>query len=139
MRCWNCGKRIPDAAKVCRFCEAAVQAKPTEEEEQVVRETARANAAGSVQELHAAIADSRTAEEFVNRIFVGDCPKCGSQDTGDCEHDPEIDCLLVGRCYQCGQLFCTECHTLLQPDAPHCDCWDDDEFDEFDDIDLEDS
>ena len=25
MRCWNCGKKIPDTAKVCRICEAAVE------------------------------------------------------------------------------------------------------------------
>ena len=29
MRCWNCGKKIPDKAKVCRFCEAAVEEEPT--------------------------------------------------------------------------------------------------------------
>jgi DNA-directed RNA polymerase subunit RPC12/RpoP len=29
MRCWNCGKRILDTAKVCRFCEATVEAEPT--------------------------------------------------------------------------------------------------------------
>jgi hypothetical protein len=32
MRCWNCGKKIPEKAKVCRFCEAAVEDEPTEEE-----------------------------------------------------------------------------------------------------------
>jgi hypothetical protein len=136
MRCWNCGKKIPDAAKVCRFCEAAVQAKPTKEEEQVVQELLEQMPPEALEELHAAIAGSKTAEEFVNRIFVGDCPKCGSQDTGDCENDPEIDNLLVGRCYQCGQLFCTECRCLLLPDMPNCDCWDDDELE---DMEFEDS
>ena len=39
-------------------------------------------------ELQALMANSTSAEEFVNQIFVGDCPKCNSSETGDCEHDP---------------------------------------------------
>jgi len=29
MRCWNCGKKVPDNATVCGFCEAAVEEFPT--------------------------------------------------------------------------------------------------------------
>jgi methionyl-tRNA synthetase len=58
----------------------------------------------ALDELRAAFETSGTADEFADRILVGDCPKCGSQDTGNCEADPEIENLLVGRCYQCGQL-----------------------------------
>ena len=126
MRCWNCGKTIPDKAKACRFCEAAVQPEPTDEEQAVAREMLDQMDPEAMQELQAALGESETAEEFVNRIFVGDCPKCGSTETGDCENDPEIGELLVGRCYQCGQLWCTECLQLLKPDAPHCECWDED-------------
>ena len=54
------------------------------------------------------------------------CPKCGSHDTGNCGNDPEINDLMVGRCYDCGQLFCTECGRLLEPQSASCDCWDDD-------------
>jgi hypothetical protein len=38
VRCWNCGKDVPDAAKTCKFCEAAVEAEPTAEEMEVVQE-----------------------------------------------------------------------------------------------------
>ncbi len=31
MKCWNCGKKIPNSAQVCEFCEAEVQAEPTPE------------------------------------------------------------------------------------------------------------
>jgi hypothetical protein len=79
-----------------------------------------------VSELRQAISESATAEEFANRILVGNCPKCGCPDTGNCENDPEINELLVGRCYACGQLFCSECGRLLELQAPYCDCWDED-------------
>ena len=59
--------------------------------------------------------------------FVGACPKCEGTNTGDCENDPEIDELLVGRCYDCGQLWCTECLRLLEPQAAYCECWDEEE------------
>ena len=75
-------------------------------------------------EMHQLVLDSNTADEFVERVFVGDCPKCGSTDTGDCEDDPEINELLVGRCYECGQLWCTECLRLLSPQVALCPCWD---------------
>jgi hypothetical protein len=38
VRCWNCDKDIPDAAKTCQFCEAAVEAEPTAGEMEVVQE-----------------------------------------------------------------------------------------------------
>ncbi len=126
MRCWNCGKRIPDDAKACRFCEAAVKNEPTEEEKNVVREILGQMPPEAFEELRAAFETSETADEFADRIFVGDCPKCGSEETGNCEADPEIEELLVGRCYQCGQLWCTECRRLLDRNAPTCPCWEED-------------
>ena len=30
MQCLNCGKKIPNTAKVCRYCEAVVEPEPTE-------------------------------------------------------------------------------------------------------------
>ena len=77
----------------------------------------------ALEELRAAFEGSETAEEFADRIFVGDCPKCGSEETGNCEADPEIEDLLVGRRYRCGQLWCTECGQLLERDSPSCECW----------------
>ncbi len=155
MRCWNCGKKISDMAKVCRFCEATVDAEFAElmeEEKENVREILRQIPADLLEELRepfdkyrreleshgavipeelaelrAAFDTSETADTFADRIFVGDCPKCGSEDTGNCEADPEIEELLVGRCYQCGQLWCTECRRLLEPNAPTCPCWEEDD------------
>ena len=89
MRCWNCGKSDPETAKVCQFCEAAVEAGADGGGEgtgrglltQCCRERWR---------LQAAFEQSETAEDFANRILVGDCPQCGSTETGNCENDPEI-------------------------------------------------
>jgi hypothetical protein len=135
MRCLNCGKKIPKKAKVCEYCEAVVEPGPTAEEQEAVAEVLGQIPPEALEEFRTLIGESATAEEFVNRIFVGDCPKCGSSETGDCENDPEIDNLLVGRCYKCGQLWCTECLTLLKQDLPSCACWDeDDEFDEEEDL-----
>jgi hypothetical protein len=139
MRCWNCNKKIPDKAQVCEFCEASMEGAPTEEEKDIVRGLLREMPPEVIEDLRAAMDGTNTAEEFADRIFVGDCPKCGSTRTGNCESDPEINDLLVGRCYECGQLFCTECEKLLTAAAPSCDCLDeeDDEFDEFDEFDDE--
>jgi hypothetical protein len=49
-------------------------------------------------------------------------------EVGNCEDDPEIEELLVGRCYECGKLWCIECRELLTPDNPKCPCWDEDPF-----------
>jgi hypothetical protein len=127
MRCRNCGKKIPDKAKVCGFCEAAVEDGPTREEEAMVRDLLEQMPPEALDDLRSAFEVSDTAEGFADRIFVGDCPKCGSADTGNCEADPEIGELLVGRCYRCGQLWCTECGRLLTRDSPSCECWKEDE------------
>jgi hypothetical protein len=135
MRCSNCGKKIPKDARVCQYCEAAVEAEPSEEEKAAMSDLLEQMPPEALDELRAIFDESETAEEFADRIFVGDCPKCGSSDTGNCENDPEIGELLVGRCYQCGQLWCTECLQLLKPDSPSCPCWDEDpsEDEEWDD------
>ena len=62
-----------------------------------------------------------------NRVTVGNCPECGSEDTGDCEHDPEINEILLARCYTCSQFWCTECGRLLEKDQRFCECWVEDE------------
>jgi hypothetical protein len=124
VRCWSCGKKIPDEAKNCRFCEAPAEPVPTEAEQQIVEELLDHMPPEAWGELQSALQECETGEEFVNRIMIGACPKCGSDETGDCDSDPEIGELLVGRCYRCGQLWCTECLKLLTPQAPTCECWD---------------
>jgi len=127
MKCMNCGKDIPDAAKICEFCEATVQAEPSAEEVQAVWEMLEQMDPEAMAVLQDEIDRSKTAEEFVNRIMVGECPQCGSEDTGHCEDDPEINEIVVGRCLDCGQLWCTICDRLLKKDRPVCECWEEDE------------
>ncbi len=119
-------EKIPNSAQVCEFCEAEVQAEPTPERWKCSGDSRR-DPEDALNELHELMRQSGTAEEFVNRLFVGDCPKCGSPDTGDCENDPEIDDVVVGRCYQCGHMWCTLCEEALDPKSPECPCWEEEE------------
>jgi hypothetical protein len=127
VRCWNCGKDIPDGAKACKFCEAPVQPEPSAEEMDFAQEMLGQMSPEVVEAFRSEFDRSETAEEFVNRIMVGECPKCGSENTGDCEHDPEIDNVLVGRCFDCGHLWCTECGRRLEQSSPECECWEEDD------------
>lgn len=127
MICQNCQKQIPDKAKVCLYCEAPVEPEPTQEEMDLVLQMLGGMPPDALADLRRVIEESATADDFVNAIFVGECPKCGSSETGDCENDPDIDDLLTGRCFACGQLFCTECLRLLTPEKPSCDCADEEE------------
>jgi hypothetical protein len=127
MRCLNCNREIPQNAKVCEYCEATVMEEPSAEALQAAHALLDQLPTDIAAELQQAILDSGTAEEFSNRILVGNCPKCAGLNTGNCENDPDIDDLLVGRCYDCGQLWCTECSRLLAPQAAVCDCWEEDE------------
>jgi hypothetical protein len=128
MRCMNCNREIPKTAKICVHCESPVTPEPSAEELDAARALLDGLPPDALAELQQVFRDSATADEFVDRIFVGDCPTCASSNTGDCENDPEIGELLVGRCYDCGQLWCTECDKLLKLGATVCDCWDDDDF-----------
>lgn len=127
MRCWNCGHKVTKKARVCGHCEADLSEAPSAEEAAAVMELLEQMPPDVFADLTAAMSESSSAEEFANRIMVGPCPNCGSEQTGDCEADPEINELLVGRCYECGHLFCTECGNGLTRKNPHCDCWDEDE------------
>ena len=137
MQCPNCKREIPETAKVCKHCEAAVVPEPTREEMNAARAFLEQLPPDTLAELQQMFDESETAEQFANRIMVGECPKCKSQNTGDCEDDPEINELLVGRCFDCGQLWCTECRRLLKPEAAFCECWEDDEDLDDDDEDEE--
>jgi hypothetical protein len=128
MRCWNCGRKVTKKAKVCWHCEADLTEQPSAEEESAVMEFLKQMPADVLAELSNAMSDSATAEEFANRILVGSCPSCGSEQTGDCGADPEINELLVGRCYECGHLWCTECGKTLTRDKVYCDCWDEEQL-----------
>jgi hypothetical protein len=124
MHCWNCGRAVSENARVCGACEADLTEAPSPEEEAAVIELLARMPPDVLAELGEAMSESASAQEFANRIMVGPCPSCGSEQTGDCEADPEINELLVGRCYECGQLWCTECGEALTRQSLHCDCWD---------------
>jgi hypothetical protein len=127
MRCWNCGHAVPEKARVCGRCEADLTEAPSPEEMAAVMEILEQLPPDVLAELGETMKDCASPLEFANRILVGPCPSCESDQTGDCEADPEINELLVGRCYECGQLWCTECGNALTRKDFHCDCWDEDE------------
>ena len=126
MRCWSCGRRIPRGAKACRYCEAPVEPEPTQEEIETVEEALAGMSPEALEELEAAFLESRTGEDFINRVMVGDCPKCGSSETSDCDGDPEIEDICVGRCFRCGLLWCLDCGQLFEQGQKHCSRCDDD-------------
>ena len=75
------------------------------------------------------IADATTSEdEFVNAIMVGPCPECDSDSTRDCENDPEIEDPTIGKCDNCGQLWCCDCdetfRTVQAANDHECPFWD---------------
>jgi len=113
MLCWSCGKEIADNAVRCSHCEADVTALPDDEDIEMAREFLETIDPQVRSEIFKVFESSESGEEFVNRIMVGDCPKCGSNKTGDCEHDPDIEDITMGRCFDCGHVWCTVC------DAPY--------------------
>jgi hypothetical protein len=130
MRCWNCGKDMPDTAKVCPHCERSVKKRPTQEEMDAVAEMLKGLDPAAREELQNLVQSAPTGDELIRSIFVGDCPKCGSADTGDCEDDPEIDNPCVGRCFKCGYVWCTECQRPLDAKDPFCPCWEEEDLPE---------
>ena len=135
MICWSCQKEMPDTAKRCPNCEAEVVAEPTADEEAAVQSALASMGPDLIDELRDAFEKSVSGEEFVNRIMVGDCPKCGSSNTGNCENDPEIDDACVARCLECEQLWCPDCGELLKDDQStdhDCPAWEDMDFDDED-------
>jgi len=130
MECWNCGGEIPDAAKRCLHCEALVDDSVEFGEEDIafVGEMLDAMPPEVLGQLGAAFQQSETCEDFVNRIMVGNCPRCDSSETSDCDNDPEINDICIGRCFQCGLVWCLDCGQVFQPSQTGCSqCVDDDE------------
>ena len=91
MICWSCQQEISEAAERCPHCEAETEPAPTGEEMAAVTKALADEGPELMAELRDAFEKSADGEDFVNRVMIGDCPKCGSSETGDCEHDSEID------------------------------------------------
>src|SRR5438105_11565337 len=81
MRCLNCNRDISETAKICAHCEAPVMEEPTAEEMEAARALLEQLTPEAAAELQQVFLDSDTADEFVDRIFVGNCPKCDSENT----------------------------------------------------------
>ena len=128
MQCWRCSKLIPKGAEKCKYCERlVVRGNDVEETRESVRDTCGSlprEVSGVLCELAQTCA---TSEEFVNLLMVDDCPSCGSPMTGDCEEDPQIEDICVGRCFECGHLWCLDCGRVFDEVKPICSCGDEDD------------
>ena len=123
MLCWNCGHKVSKEAQVCGHCEADLTKAPSADEAAAVMEVLAQMPPEVLAELGGAMSQSDSALDFANRVLVGQCPSCGSEQTGDCDSDPEINEILVDRCYECGQLWCGQCGKALTREHLYCDCW----------------
>lgn len=76
-------------------------------------------------ELKTALEKSSAAngEQFLSELLTGKCPRCGSDQTKNCENVEEIEDFSVGLCVRCGYLWCSECGKSLAKDI-RCNHWD---------------
>src|ERR1700756_1067247 len=120
MKCSKCGKTIPSDKSLCVACEMDDDIDMMPEELAMAEELLKEMTPEMLDELKSAFNESGSAEEFANRIMVGPCPKCGSDNTSHWGDDPEIDDISVSRCKECGQLWCSLCEKPLDKSSPIC-------------------
>lgn len=112
---------------------------PTAEQAGMLMQMLQNMAPDAASELVNLVQQCDSEDEFVNMIMVGPCPHCDSVDTEDCEDDPEIDDPTIGRCSNCGQLWCCDCEETFDnaalAAAHDCPFWEslEDGDDEIDD------
>ncbi|MEW6419325.1 MAG: hypothetical protein AB1480_14635 [Nitrospirota bacterium] len=63
--------------------------------------------------LKKAFEESLTEEQFISAVMVGECPKCGSANTVDCDEIQGIEDATLGLCRNCGYFWCLECGSRL--------------------------
>src|SRR5437879_5050527 len=85
MRCWNCNHRVDKNAKVCARCEADLTRAPSAEEIEAMEAMLRQLPPDVFANMEEAVRATGSAEEFANRILVGPCPRCRSDQTSHCE------------------------------------------------------
>lgn len=51
----------------------------------------------------------KSPEELIRVVLVGNCPKCGSENTKDCETVVDLEDSTIGLCLDCGFSWCLEC------------------------------
>lgn len=62
-------------------------------------------------------------DEFIRNGMVGNCPRCGSKKTYDCENPLElIDDNTIGYCLDCGVYWCLECNRVLDKMEKETEC-----------------
>ncbi|HVN22807.1 MAG TPA: hypothetical protein VMT71_02470 [Syntrophorhabdales bacterium] len=66
--------------------------------------------------------ETDSEDDFVRAVFVGDCPRCSSADTGMPDGPDGEEDLTVGVCGACGYIWCLECERELDAGAP-CGHW----------------
>ncbi len=114
MRCWNCGKELPDEARACDRCEATAKSEPTEDLMKAVVSLLDVDTQAA---LHRAFEESRTSDEFIARVLVGPCPQCGSMEVRATDRT-----VCTGRCSDCGHIWCLECGKVLKEGVSRCTC-----------------
>ena len=122
MNCWNCGYPIEEGTKICRRCEADQTEHEDVDPEALDKATKMAEqiAPGMLDTLQQLASQHDTAEDFANAILVGPCPECGSHKVGDCDNDPDYSNGFLGRCFGCGNVWCTECGYKLKKGETKC-------------------
>ena len=53
-------------------------------------------------------------DEFIRAIMVGVCPKCGGEDTYDCENNSLLEDNTIGHCLECETYWCLECGYVFE-------------------------
>jgi hypothetical protein len=125
MKCWNCDKEIPAGAKSCKFCEAKVKRdEPDISPKEAMSALQAAGLTGEMlDEMKELARNAETAEEFADSIFIGNCPKCGSEEVANCEETSEIEDVTVARCFGCGLFWCSECGYEMKAGETECPHW----------------
>ncbi len=57
---------------------------------------------------------SQSQEDFLRLIFVGDCPRCNSSNSVQCDNVTGIENPTLGLCVDCGFVWCLECGGQLE-------------------------
>ena len=104
MICSICKQEVSSEARFCPYCDSSLA------DEAAVEEAASA--------LEMLLMVTRQLEDeicaaFGENALVGDCPECGSSETGRYENVFQEDASL-GRCFECDQVWCLDCGELIE-------------------------
>jgi len=97
--------------------------KISEEEEKAVEEACKLLSPEDLQSLFEEAKEAAPLDDFLNSVFVGDCPRCGSNKTMDGEGVPDLDDITVGLCRECGCMWCLECEQIFEKNQKGCRHW----------------